>query len=412
MIRGIIILSVIGLMFGCHKIRSLIVDMTGPSSIAADSAWQPKVVFDGPDVERKKIKVGLQKITDGFKLPTDMQFVPGEPALALIAQKEGELAWLDVNTTKQGTLLKLPVETPSEQGLLGIAFHPNFQKNRKVYLNYVVKDGGKNVTRLGEFIWRKEGMLSPNAFNSERVILNVEQPYSNHNAGQIVFGPDGFLYLGFGDGGWADDPHEHGQNPKTLLGTMLRIDVDRKENGKEYGIPKDNPFVGRNDFLPEIWAYGLRNPWRYSFDRKGNLIVADVGQNKWEEISIVEKGGNYGWNIMEADQCFKPKACNKSGLKLPMVVYGREDGVSITGGYVYYGEVIKDLKGKYIFADYGSQRVWAVDAPTPENKNGASKALTALGNWGMSIATFGQDASGEIYALDFFRGGIYKLTSS
>ncbi|MCI0528441.1 MAG: PQQ-dependent sugar dehydrogenase, partial [Nitrospira sp.] len=189
-----------------------------------------------------------------------------------------------------------------------------------------------------------------------RVLLTISQPYSNHNGGNIVFGPDGYLYIGMGDGGSANDPQNNGQNLSTLLGKMLRIKVDKSETGKAYSIPKDNPFVGTKGAAPEIWAYGLRNPWRFSFDPLTQLLYAgDVGQNDREEIDIIIKGKNYGWNIMEGTICtpgVNPN-CKKQGLELPILDYPRSEGISVIGGYVYRGNLIPSLCGVYIYADYG-----------------------------------------------------------
>jgi glucose/arabinose dehydrogenase len=215
------------------------------------------------------------------------------------------------------------------------------------------------------------------------------------------------LYIGFGDGGSADDPHGNGQNLSTLLSKMLRIDVDRRDPGLQYAIPKDNPFVGKAGARPEIWAYGLRNPWRYSFDPRGRLIVADVGQNHEEEIDIVERGANLGWNRREGRHCFPiGQSCDAKGLVDPIFEYGRGDGISVTGGYVYQGKALPELAGKYIFGDYGSGRVWALDLPD------TIKPTTAkvLGVWPRTFSTFGRDGSGEIYAGDYASGEIVRMT--
>jgi glucose/arabinose dehydrogenase len=234
----------------------------------------------------------------------------------------------------------------------------------------------------------------------------VNQPFPNHKGGQIAFGPDGFLYIGFGDGGSGGDPLGNGQNLQTLLGKMLRIDVDHTSAGLQYAIPPTNPFVGGGG-LPEIWAYGLRNPWRFSFERgSGRLFCGDVGQDKYEEIDILQSGGNFGWNIMEGMHCYNPASgCNMSGLTLPIAEYSHTEGDAVIGGYVYKGSAIPSLAGAYIFSDNGSGTIWElVEAPPGQ------WTRTKLLSSGRSISSLGQDVSGEIYVLDY-SGSVLKLTA-
>jgi glucose/arabinose dehydrogenase len=245
--------------------------------------------------------------------------------------------------------------------------------------------------------------------SSEQVLLTFEQPYSNHNGGQVSFGPDGYLYIAVGDGGSGGDPHNNGQNGATLLGSILRIDVNTTANGKSYGIPADNPFAkNTKGYREEIYAYGLRNPWRFSFDSASKrLWTGDVGQNAYEEIDIIENGGNYGWNAMEGKHCFNPKNnCSTSGLKLPIHEYGREEGLSITGGFVYHGPSVSDLDGKYIYADYATRRVWSL-----EHKDLKNPTNTLLFEADFNISSFGVDQSNELY-LCGFDGKIYRIEKS
>ena len=290
----------------------------------------------------------------------------------------------------------------SELGLLGLAFHPKFSKNRKIYLNYTPKISGRPWTRISEWVLPKPTNGKWKGLHSERILLEVQQPFSNHNAGQLAFGPKGFLFIGLGDGGSGGDPLGHGQNGKTFLGSMLRIDVDKKVNRKHYAIPKDNPFRSNPKYLPEIWAIGLRNPWKYSFTPKGELVVADVGQNTLEEVSIVHKGANLGWKIKEASICYPSGIkCKRNGFTDPIFEYGRKDGVSITGGYVYQGKKLPKLMGKYLFGDFGSGQIWALDLKT---KKGIS-----LGKHGIAISTFGKKQNGEILVGDYNSGKIFSL---
>jgi glucose/arabinose dehydrogenase len=240
------------------------------------------------------------------------------------------------------------------------------------------------------------------------VILEISQPFGNHNGGGVAFGPDGYLYIGTGDGGAGGDPQENGQNLGTVLGAMLRIDVDKTSGDTQYAIPMDNPFVGQSNARPEIWAYGLRNPWRFSFDTDtGRLWAGDVGQNNVEEIDIVEAGKNYGWNTMEASRCFDPReGCIRTDLVLPVAEHDRREAASITGGYVYRGSAVPDLFGLYVYADYVTGRIWALT----DNGDGSFTG-EQLFDTELAIAAFGVDANRELY-ICAFDGHIYKFTDS
>lgn len=290
----------------------------------------------------------------------------------------------------------------NEEGLLGLAFHPEYETNGYFYVNYTAANPNRTV--ISRF--KVSGDADKAEASSEQVLLTFEQPYSNHNGGQVSFGPDGYLYIAVGDGGSGGDPHDNGQNRSTLLGSILRIDVNKQEDGKQYGIPADNPFANNNDgYREEIYAYGLRNPWRFSFDvDNGRMWTGDVGQNAYEEIDIVEKGGNYGWNIMEGKHCFNPRNdCDQSGLKMPVHEYGRSEGISVTGGFVYRGPTLKDLTGKYVYADYATRRIWSLEHADLNNP-----VNTLLLEADFNISSFGVDQNNELY-LCGFDGKIYKL---
>jgi glucose/arabinose dehydrogenase len=294
---AVFVLAGAAVLFFTEEIKGKIIHILGAAEnykVEGDpNAMQPR--FNDADVQREKIHVYLAQIASGFTQPVDIQFSPVEKEVALIAEKTGALKWVNFKTKATGTLAKIDVLVSAEEGLLGVAFHPAYASNGKIYLNYVAKENGNDVSRVSEWVVSKPAELSGATLASERILMRVAQPYANHNAGQLAFGPDGMLYIGWGDGGFKDDPKGNGQNPLTLLGSMLRISVEPDTNGKPYSIPKDNPHVGDARYAPETWAIGFRNPWRYSFDPKGRLIVADVGQDRYEEIDIVEKGGNYGW---------------------------------------------------------------------------------------------------------------------
>jgi len=248
-----------------------------------------------------------------------------------------------------------------------------------------------------------QGNIDP---NSELVIFEVTQPFSNHNAGTITFGKDNMLYITLGDGGSAGDPNNNGQNRNTYLGSILRIDVSNASINQPYLIPTDNPFVGEENVKEEIWAYGMRNPWRISFDNlTGDLWAGDVGQNSYEEVDLIVKGGNYGWNTMEGFHCYGANECNTTGLTLPIAEYGRNMGKSISGGYVYRGQDLPNLYGKYIYADYISGRFWHLDATHPDNPSPVN-----FMKYNFAISGFGVDQHQNLYILRY-DGIIYKLVS-
>lgn len=285
----------------------------------------------------------------------------------------------------------------SEAGLLGMAFSPRFADNGQVYLSYT--RGAPLTSVLARFTSTDGGLtLDP---ETEELLLEVPQPYGNHNGGQIAFGPDGYLYFGLGDGGAAGDPLGNGQNTDTLLGSLLRLDV---AGATPYGIPADNPFAGGGG-RPEIYSWGLRNPWRWSFDRSsGELWLGDVGQNAWEEIDRVAKGDNLGWNLLEGRHCFSSGECSSTGIVMPVVEYSHDSGCSVTGGYVYRGKAISSLYGYYIYGDFCSGRIWGLDSGNIE----AGPRILLLS--GKRISSFAEDRDGELYLLDFATGRIFRLS--
>ena len=299
----------------------------------------------------------------------------------------------------------------SEEGLLSLTFHPNFKDNNLLYVWYTANnpDSRKNNMLLSSFKVTEDGVVDK---TSETIIMTVKQPWGNHNGGTVLFGPDGKLYLSIGDGGSGGDPHGNGQNKNTLLGTVIRIDVDHTSGGKAYSIPSDNPFVGEKNTREEIWAYGLRNVWRMSFDKEtGKLWAGDVGQHDWEEIDIVESGGNYGWKIREGAHEFEGKSTVPPGLVDPVYEYGRREGGSITGGYVYRGSELKESVGLYFFNDYMSGRTWSLNI----NGDTASVKRIAL-DTPLAVSSFGETPMGELLVCGFKsaygrKGKIYRLVS-
>ncbi|WP_158972681.1 sorbosone dehydrogenase family protein [Paraglaciecola sp. L3A3] len=344
--------------------------------------------------------VKLKTIYQGFKQPVEIKFLPGSSTELLLGEKEGQLNFVDLQHKTKYQVHMFDVESAVEMGLLGVTFAPQFNQNQYIFVNYNPEQG-EDRTRVSRFVMVKNKDKQYRLEN-EKVLIEIDQPRQNHNGGQVAFGPDGYLYIGMGDGGGAGDPDGHGQNTNTLLGNMLRLDINTKDD-VPYVVPSDNPFVDKDGFKPEIWAYGIRNPWRFSF-ADDVLIVADVGQSKVEEVSVVKKGQNMGWNIMEGDLCFKPeKGCNQKGLTLPKITYPRTEGMSITGGFVYTGKLMTELYNHYIYADFILGGVWASKFPE------LSAPIKLFDAKGINLSTFALDADGEIYSADFASGDLYQL---
>ena len=361
-------------------------------------------VFPNPDLYTWHL------VQDGFTRPVGLTnagdgsgrvFVIEQAGLirVILADKLVSTPFLDI-TDRVGS-------SGSEQGLLGLAFHPNFSRNGYFYVNYTDLNGNTVIARF-----TAQGNTTPDKQtadpSSEFTLLRVDQPFANHNGGEMTFGPDGMLWMGLGDGGSAGDPNANGQSVQTLLGKILRIDVDQ---GNPYAIPPENPYSNGGG-LPEIWAIGLRNPWRFSFDpATGDLYIGDVGQNLWEEIDYLPAAykafpANFGWSIREGLHPFKDTP-NGTGTTLidPVFEYGHDQGCSVTGGFVYRGKALPDFNGVYIFGDYCSGRVWGLIGAASNQPQGK-----LLFNTGLSISSFGVDENGELYLLDL-TGGVYRLQS-
>lgn len=339
-----------------------------------------------------------------------------------IASQTGEIYFIQESDTdvEQATLfMNLNKEVTykdreNEEGLLGLAFHPHFKENGKFYIYYTTSDR-PHVSIVSQFT-TKSGDKNQGDLASEVELMEIQQPYWNHNGGTLAFGPDGFLYIGLGDGGKGNDPLQSGQDTSKLLGSILRIDVDHQANGKQYAIPKDNPLVGKENVWPEIYAWGVRNIWRMAFDPKtGVLWAGDVGQNDWEEIDLIVKGGNYGWSLREAAHSFTLDGNQGSGprpdLIEPIAEYPHTDdwGKSITGGAVYRGQATPMLDGYYLYGDYITGRLWALryDAAKKTVTENRSIAWSQL-----AIFTFGQTDSGEVLMSTMMSGGqIYKFVA-
>jgi glucose/arabinose dehydrogenase len=350
-----------------------------------------------------------------FNQPLLMLQAPGDSSTWYVVERAGVIRVFDndlgVNASRVFADLRPVVDSvPNEAGLLGVAFHPDYANNRQVFLSFTVS-GAPLVSRVERLTSTDGGLTLDLA--SRSLLLSVPQDFGNHNGGNIAFGPDGYLYIGFGDGGSGGDPNGRAQATNNLMGTIARIDVDRAE---PYTIPIDNPFAGSGlctagsgaAACPEIFAFGLRNPWRWSFDSvTGDLFAGDVGQGAFEEIDRVTIGNNYGWNIREGANCFNSTQCVIAGLIDPIHEYGRSEGASVTGGYVYRGVNIPALSGRYIFADFISGKIWSIDS--------AAQSLVEsdlLLDSDLNIASFGQSNAGELYVVDFVGGTLHEIIAN
>jgi len=337
-----------------------------------------------------------------FDKPVGLEIRKGYSDLLYVIEQPGRIVSKSLSRPEEEAIVALDIrdrvhDEGGEQGLLGLAFDPRHPD--RAYVNYTTET--HTVISRFDADASAPGKLDP---DSERIVLTFEQPYSNHNGGQLAFGPDGYLYIATGDGGSGGDPQNNGQNLDSLLGKILRIDVGGElPADRPYVIPADNPFLEKG--RPEIYAYGLRNPWRFSFDEEtGKLWAADVGQNRLEEINLVERGGNYGWRIREGTACYMPETgCEDEGLEAPLHEYGRDEGVSVTGGYVYRGQETKSLVGWYVYGDYGTGNIWALR----ESGDGTAENRLLLESE-QNITSFGRDTGGELY-LCTADGRIYRI---
>ncbi len=342
-----------------------------------------------------------------FKEPLLALQPPGDGSRVYVLEQAGRILVFanDASVTAASVFADLNGRVAfsgGETGLLGMAFAPDFATTGEVFLSYTGTVGATLTSFVTRAFSRDGGATLD--LTSEQVVLTVDQPARNHNGGHLAFGPDGYLYLGFGDGGGSGDPDGNGQKMSTLLGKMLRIDV---KSAQPYAIPPDNPF--RRTQRPEIYALGFRNPWRWSFDRAtGELWVADVGQGDWEEVDRVVAGGNYGWSIMEGNACFRGAGCRGPGLSLPVVEYGHDEGVAITGGYVYRGTQVPELVGHYVYGDYASGKIWALNTAAPVG-GGNPRVLASTA---FAISSFGELADGEVLVVDHSGGKLHRLAAA
>jgi glucose/arabinose dehydrogenase len=382
-------------------------------AVSAVALALTSMAIDAPTASASLTTVNLRLVKkwSGLNQPLYFTAARGDAGRAFVVEKGGR-----IRVIRNGKLLSRPylnisskVSKGSEQGLLGLAFAPNFKSSGRFYVNYTDLSGNTVVVR---YYTPRPNSDRP-SFKS-RVILKVNQPYANHNGGCLQFGPDGYLYIGMGDGGSAGDPDDRAQNPNDLLGKILRIDTGDSGRGTDpvtYGIPSTNPFVGVPGRRGEIWSLGMRNPWRFGFDRSaGHLWIGDVGQSSWEEIDFAPKGiggRNFGWNLFEGKHTYPPGSVpptNTAPYTMPLVEIPHPTFESVTGGYVYRGRLYPALSGVYVFGDFETGRIWGM-------RRLPSVRTRQLANTSLLISSFGQSARGELYLCDFKNGAVYRVTS-
>jgi glucose/arabinose dehydrogenase len=381
--------------------------LVGSSPSAPSSASPALTAFDPTH-----IAVGFETVVDGLDAPLGVVNAGDGSGRLFVPQQGGR-----IRIVRDGSLVAQPfldiadrVTSGGERGLLGVAFHPGYPDDPRLFVDYTDVNGD---TRVSSF---RVDPASPDRVDpaTEQRLLFVKQPFANHNGGALAFGPDGFLYIGMGDGGGTGDPGARAQNTGTLLGKILRVDIDTETAGRDYGIPPDNPYAdGADGGLAEIWLWGLRNPWRMSFDRaNGDLWIGDVGQGDWEEIDVQRAGApggtNFGWNRMEGSHCFSPSSgCEDPSLALPVTEYGHDQGCTVIGGDVDRGTAQPLLVGGYLFADYCSGRVWAID-PSVDG----AREPTLVAETDHNFSAFGEDQAGELYAVDISQGTLLRVTAT
>jgi glucose/arabinose dehydrogenase len=387
----------------CYGLSLFLLSLTLLSPGTAGAAPAP---CQTPDPHPAIPEIRLVSALSGFRMPIGVYHAGDGSGRLFIVEQRGTIQVRKPGQNASKTFLDIRdrVTSGGELGLLGLAFHPNFAENGRFFVNYTARTGGLHTVisefRVNDHPDEADGRI-------ERILMTIPQPYSNHNGGEIAFGPDGYLYIATGDGGAGNDPHDNGQSLSTLLGKILRIDVDRSNGNVPYGVPPDNPFVKKKGATPEIWAYGLRNPWRFTFDPVTNWLYAgDVGQNAREEIDVIRKGRNYGWNVMEGTICtpgVNPK-CKPKGFEPPIIDYPRSEGTTVIGGRVYRGRAIPALCGVYLYGDFGNGRVWGLryDGSTVIEQQ---KLLET----DRSISAFGEDEQRELYVVDYGSGEILKV---
>ena len=382
---------------------------TAPADVPVDTHVAPAAVPATYAVGH--LAISLSRRPGSFTSPVLVTNAGDGTNRLFVVEQAGRIRIIDGSTAIASPFLDIRTRVGccGERGLLGLAFDPAYKTNRRFFVDYTDKHGDTIIASY------RASATDPNhASTTQTLVLKIAQPYANHNGGALAFGKDGYLYIGMGDGGSAGDPGNRAQNKDSLLGKILRIDINHITKTRNYSNPPSNPFVGKAG-SDRVWAYGFRNPWRFSFDRStGDLWVGDVGQNRYEEVDRSTKAGgagkgrNYGWRQLEGNACYKPSSgCSKTGKSHPITTYTHSKGCAVVGGYVYRGTAYPAMAGAYLFGDYCSGRIWALQA------NGAStQTATQLLSSGLMISSFGEGENGTLYLTDLAGGGVYQIVGS
>ncbi len=412
--RSVLVSSVLAIVAACGPAAA---SPSGPASgtptgtvasptIAATTTPVPPT----PEPSAVAGSLRLDVVADGLRGPVDVVAADDGTDRIFVVQQEGQIRVVRDGTLVDGPFLDIAerISAGGEQGLLGLALHPDFPDDPRFFVDYTDLEGDTVISSFTTSL--DADSADP---ESERVLMRIDQPFANHNGGAVVFGPDGMLYIAMGDGGSGGDPEGNGQRLDTHLGKILRIDVDVPEGqDPAYAVPPDNPFVGTSGALPEIWHIGMRNPWRIRFDAPtGDLWIGDVGQGAWEEIDVARSGQgglNFGWNRMEGFDCYEPSdGCDQSGLTLPVAVYGRDGGCAVVGGVVVHDPAQPGLDGRYLFADECSGNMWTLD-PVGDERREPTPILES----GRSISAISQSASGAVYLVDLRSGELLRAVAA
>jgi glucose/arabinose dehydrogenase len=382
-----------------------------PASTPASAGLSPRASGSGVAFDPSRVSVALEPFVDGLTAPLAIVNAADGTDRLFVAEQEGR-----IRIVRDGALVAAPmldlsdrISSGGERGLLGLAFHPGYPGDPRAFVDYTDRDGNTVVSSF------RVDPANPDRLDpaSEAILLHVQQPFPNHNGGGLVFTADDLLLISLGDGGSGGDPLGNGQSTTTLLGKILRIDVDRPAGDRPYGIPPSNPFPDGAAGRPEIWLTGLRNPWRLSVDRaNGDVWIGDVGQGDWEEVDVQRAaapgGTNFGWNRMEGRHCFQPpQGCEDPALTLPITDYGHDQGCTVIGGYVDRAATASALSGGYLFGDYCSGRLWAIDPAVDGPRD-----PVVVGESGVSLSAFGEDESGDLYAADISGGAILRVVAT
>lgn len=376
-------------------------EASADESVAASASGSAQPGASTATFDPARVQIGLEEVASGFAQPLRVTGAGDGSGRVFVVEKGGTIRTLDGQPFLD--ISDRVRASGSEQGLLGLAFHPRFKDNGFLFVNYIDADGNTVIARF-----TAQGDQADPA--SEKIILQIDQPAANHNGGNLLFGPDGFLYIGMGDGGGANDTYQNGQNRQALLGKLLRLDVD---SGDPYAIPADNPFVNESGTRPEIFALGLRNPWRFSFDRQtGDLYIGDVGQNRYEWLHVrpagQQGGENFGWPILEGTHCLDgSENCDRTGFTVAVADYPHSQGCTVVGGYVYRGQEYPALQGGYVFGDYCSGTMWTL-TPAADGAWQLNDAFQASAG----LSSFGEDDAGELYATNLGTGQIFRVTGT